>query len=534
MPSGQGVLVHSADPRDGVSVRFDNAWGGAVAFDSSSLFAADGLSRIVECAFAPWQDPCAGLPENCGVTAVYRSNGDGTVNLDVESPSYTGDWTVTTFNADGTPATVGILPTGGTPVFQVNCGPGKVQVTYTVWQWVWNPVHQQTMPTLVTYTLCLDVFMPNWDTDPHFSDMRVMHLTPATALPPEIFTGLSSCRVTSEGIPELLVSDAQMSVRPPLDFDPQLQTALVSGGPGSIVTSSCQADAACCEDCDDRDDSSLRVSSGPGGGPRVLNIVPRDWLGVDSTGMSSETGLAFSQACTDCTNQTTSVSLHDDNGVAIGFDVTSLNASQSSHALSFDFGQLGATNLVLRAFALDGTEIGPVGGTPIVNRQVFNTTNNPCPPGTIPTWTTWWKPGHGWITSFSCWTNTNLVLPGGTVLTGVHSISISQQDALAQMSSLDQCDIVSSCDMVLRSFGPSPITGTGPTCDSIDFNNDTSLFDPQDIEAFLSVYGEGPCIPDFATCNDIDFNNDGSLFDPCDIDSFLLQFAEGPCTPCGV
>ncbi len=70
-------------------------------------------------------------------------------------------------------------------------------------------------------------------------------------------------------------------------------------------------------------------------------------------------------------------------------------------------------------------------------------------------------------------------------------------------------------------------------CDSVDFNNDTSLFDPQDIDAFLSVYSEGPCVPATATCNDIDFNNDGSLFDPCDIDSFLLQFSEGPCTPCG-
>ncbi len=70
-------------------------------------------------------------------------------------------------------------------------------------------------------------------------------------------------------------------------------------------------------------------------------------------------------------------------------------------------------------------------------------------------------------------------------------------------------------------------------CDSIDFNNDTSFFDPQDIDAFLSVFSEGTCIPDTATCNDIDFNNDTSFFDPCDIDSFLLQFAEGPCTPCG-
>ncbi len=68
-----------------------------------------------------------------------------------------------------------------------------------------------------------------------------------------------------------------------------------------------------------------------------------------------------------------------------------------------------------------------------------------------------------------------------------------------------------------------------PTCDSIDFNNDTSVFDPMDLDAFLSVYSEGPCFPETATCNDIDFNNDGSLFDPRDIDAFLSVFSEGPC-----
>jgi hypothetical protein len=41
-------------------------------------------------------------------------------------------------------------------------------------------------------------------------------------------------------------------------------------------------------------------------------------------------------------------------------------------------------------------------------------------------------------------------------------------------------------------------------------------------------------VPETATCDSIDFNNDGSLFDPCDIDSFLLVFSEGPCTLCGV
>ncbi|MFO0857220.1 MAG: hypothetical protein U0640_07680 [Phycisphaerales bacterium] len=71
-------------------------------------------------------------------------------------------------------------------------------------------------------------------------------------------------------------------------------------------------------------------------------------------------------------------------------------------------------------------------------------------------------------------------------------------------------------------------------CNDIDFNNDFSVFDPQDIDAFLSVYGEGDCIPTTATCDSIDFNNDTSVFDPCDIDSFLTVFGEGPCTLCGI
>jgi hypothetical protein len=73
-----------------------------------------------------------------------------------------------------------------------------------------------------------------------------------------------------------------------------------------------------------------------------------------------------------------------------------------------------------------------------------------------------------------------------------------------------------------------------PRCGSVDFNGDGSSFDPQDIDAFLSVFSEGPCVPEGATCGDVDFNNDGALFDPCDIDSFLLVFSEGPCTLCGV
>jgi hypothetical protein len=79
-------------------------------------------------------------------------------------------------------------------------------------------------------------------------------------------------------------------------------------------------------------------------------------------------------------------------------------------------------------------------------------------------------------------------------------------------------------DVYYMRYGPRP-------CDDVDFNNDGSVFDPDDIDAFLSVFSEGPCIPAGTPggCNDIDFNNDGSTFDPTDIDAFLLAFSEGPC-----
>ena len=67
-----------------------------------------------------------------------------------------------------------------------------------------------------------------------------------------------------------------------------------------------------------------------------------------------------------------------------------------------------------------------------------------------------------------------------------------------------------------------------PTCDTIDFNQDTLFPDVLDVEDFLSVFGGGPCSND-PLCNDIDFNNDMLFPDVLDIESFLSVFSGGPC-----
>jgi hypothetical protein len=119
----------------------------------------------------------------------------------------------------------------------------------------------------------------------------------------------------------------------------------------------------------------------------------------------------------------------------------------------------------------------------------------------------------------------NSIYSGTTTPTLVVNAIDPAQSGIFSLSVTNSCGVTITNDVL--------VDIVFPFCDSLDVNNDGSFFDPQDIEAFLSVYSEGPCIPSEAVCNDIDFNNDGSVFDPCDISSFLTVYSEGPCTSCG-
>jgi hypothetical protein len=139
------------------------------------------------------------------------------------------------------------------------------------------------------------------------------------------------------------------------------------------------------------------------------------------------------------------------------------------------------------------------------------------------------------------WRRNGLLLADGPLAGGQAIVAGSATNALT-LTNLGAADVgvydcvaTTACGTVISAGALLTVGQTcPPTCDSIDFNNDGSLFDPDDVDAFFSVFSEGPCIPATATCNDLDFNNDGSVFDPCDLDAFLLTFSEGPCTLCGL
>jgi hypothetical protein len=69
-----------------------------------------------------------------------------------------------------------------------------------------------------------------------------------------------------------------------------------------------------------------------------------------------------------------------------------------------------------------------------------------------------------------------------------------------------------------------------PTCDPIDFNQNSLFPEDQDLIDFLSVLAGGPCSPG-NTCNDIDFNNDGLFPSDDDLVAFLRVLAGGTCNP---
>ncbi|MFO0857856.1 MAG: hypothetical protein U0640_10920 [Phycisphaerales bacterium] len=118
----------------------------------------------------------------------------------------------------------------------------------------------------------------------------------------------------------------------------------------------------------------------------------------------------------------------------------------------------------------------------------------------------------------------------GSTFASVNVIEVTELDHIFVGGSFSRAGVYLSPNL---SYFTYPVD-CGLFCNDIDFNNDGSYFDPQDIDAFLSVYSEGPCIPAAAICDDIDFNNDTSIFDPCDINGFLALFTEGPCTTCGL
>jgi hypothetical protein len=203
--------------------------------------------------------------------------------------------------------------------------------------------------------------------------------------------------------------------------------------------------------------------------------------------------------------------------------ITSENPATGEISLTPDFSSIAGGECDLVAYDVHGTQLGTasicVGCTVVLNPDVL------CPPPSYPKWLI-----IGPHKIFQgCQDIYNLVLPGGSVIPGVHSVRLTPSSNAAMLSDISSVSIeklAGPSDVMVGSYRIVP-SDAPPACDSIDFNTDGLFPDDADLLDFLSVLAGGECST--GACNDIDFNNDGLFPDDTDLLAFLSVLAGQSC-----
>jgi hypothetical protein len=192
-------------------------------------------------------------------------------------------------------------------------------------------------------------------------------------------------------------------------------------------------------------------------------------------------------------------------------------------SLTCDYAELQSPEVDILAYDIQGAEVGSAricSNCPIILNPAAL-----CPPPSFPTYT--FIGPHKIFTG--CQDIYDLVLPGGSVIPGVHRVQLTpafHADLLSDVSSVS-CDKLSGDGpMIAGSYRILP-PSSPPACDTIDFNADALFPDDSDLIDFLSVLAGGECST--GACNDIDFNNDGLFPDDTDLLAFLRVLAGGTC-----
>ncbi len=228
-----------------------------------------------------------------------------------------------------------------------------------------------------------------------------------------------------------------------------------------------------------------------------------------------------------CPGHVTLMKLTDDAGQEQRVSKTITNISpdgSTDETIDADFSGLGANGFTLTCYGLDGAIVGPAGGTDTINGGPRPYFTGRCPSGSTEVWTNTGTQGNPTWTFQGCNVNSNMTLPGGTVLTGVASYTITPLHPTTTPSGKLRHVVITKNGTELELRGVT-VTPPAPHCGSADFNGDGDIGTDSDIAAFFACLG-GSCCP---TCGSADFNGDGDLGTDSDIASFFRVLSGGPC-----
>jgi hypothetical protein len=335
--------------------------------------------------------------------------------------------------------------------------------------------------------------------------------------------GISNMDITTSNLPQLEMGDAVCSWSWGVCNTGSKGTnrITVHGTEGTKITEALDADM----DDDGLLDKVLGAGAVAGitGGAVAGIVVARPTLAQDT----EPTGLSFRK------NYVGHVSLIKQR-TAAGFAssiTTQTDPLTGQMTITPDFSSIGSTEWEVTGYG----PTGDVVGTAIVccASGVFN---NRCP-GSYEKWV-FYPPNWYFL---GCYTPTEFILPGGTVLTGVTSLRFAPVTGADLLSDVEQIEILDQAPDqpdgiatplqvgLIEVVTAAPV-GT-PACDTVDFNNNGVFPEDQDVVDFFDVLAGGnPATCDAALgCQDVDFNNNGVFPEDQDVIDFFNVLAGGAC-----
>jgi len=491
--------------QDGVEVKLRSAWGGGVGVDISPLYGPTpgGQVRIRP---KGWDGTIKGN--------VRASSGPGGVMLEADffdigaSSSH-----YTEYDQLGNPVASGVFPAGGI------AAPPPCVNQYMVWYMV---CYITSMGPPIQFTTVWKFYCsptPFGWLDPVSSDaLRTIVIQPDLPIGSPGWDNLDSMEVTGSGVPSLDVGNANLRSFPiscpPWDcfaFGSTLENerwALGQAHMSEQCTPDQQSGA-----CDENVRRLVVSNIGSSGQDGVAIALPPTTGGVELARRKDY--------C--CPGHTTLMRLSDEDGHEQRITTTTLDPLTGDEMITADFSDYGADGFVLTCLDAGGVVVGPPGGTAIINGGNQPVFTNRCPDGGTEKWLNTGTQGNPVWTFQGCETNNNMTLPGGTVLTGVATYTITPLNPTSSVGRLRHVVITKNgSELELRGIVISP---PPPTCGNPDFDGDGDQGTDLDIEAFFACLGGDCCL----ACGSPDFDGDGDTGTDLDIEAFFRVLGGGNC-----
>ena len=495
--------------QDGVEVKWRTAQGGVVSVDMSHHFGPSNVGHSLRTRYKGWDGMIKGRYTatatfsdgvNQGMSEECDFSPLGSVNVEMTCISSTGVVTVLPIRESPTLAWTSECATN--PASQPSWSLGAGKVSYSDLSMMVSLERRGSASTIHYPSSTGGVI-----TVPDVVEIQCRPICIVAPCPGD-WTNLGSMMIMSD-TPELDVSDAMIKVEPcagcpngPTDNDGVYAT-------GAAIISETQADIT----GDGIPDTVYRT--------RCPNIGSSGQDGVEIKWPPATTSAREKVY----NGHVTLMKAYDDGtGAESRIIVTKDPLVPGRTTFSPDDSAMGSTETLVTAYDEHDNPVASftlsLGSIAVLDEGAL------CPPGSYPTWVY-----IGFKRFFTgCHYYMDFTVPGGPTIPNVHSISFEPVNPAIPFNTITRTGHYTNDgeDIILGDLqataGP-----TGPTCDSIDFNNDTLYPDTADIDDFLSIFSGGMC-SDGTLCNsDIDFNNDTLYPDTADIDSLLSVFSGGPC-----